>query len=409
MSAGVTPQQAAADQPAARRRGFLPPAVAAGALDAAVLLAMLTAATVRRHEPAYPGTSVVILTVAAWLPLLVRTKWPLAALAAATAVECLHLALLPYTGPHTAAGAMGAYQPVPIATAVAAWTVASRRHWPTGWIAGGTAAGLLLAASVIFQPGYLFAVDMVMFDVVILATAAGVLVSLRRERIARRDREFREETSRQVAAERLRIARDLHDAVAHHLTLVNAQASVAEYLIRADPKAAAALSGITEHSRQALDELRATVGLLRSDGESPEAGAAHSTPGVAKLGELADGFRAAGMDVSVSVTGTTAELPPGGDLAVYRIVQESLTNAAKHAPGAPAAVSLTWLDGRLDLAVTNERAPGGDPGHRGPGTGHGIMGMRERARACGGVLTARPAPGGGFCVLAAIPVKGGSA
>jgi signal transduction histidine kinase len=385
--------------------------VAAGALDAAVLLVMLVAAVIRRGDPAYPGTSVVILSLAAWLPLLVRTKWPLAALAAATAAECLHIAVLPYTGSHaTMEGAMGAYQPVPIATAVAAWTVASRRHWPTGWIAGGAAACALLAVSVISQPDYLFGTDMVMFDVVILATAAGVLVSLRRERIARRDKEFREETRRQVAAERLRIARDLHDAVAHHLALVNAQASVAEYLIRADPKAAAALSGITEHSRQALDELRATVGLLRSDGdgEDLEAGAAHSTPGVAKLGELADGFRAAGLDVAVSVTGTPAELPPGGDLAVYRIVQESLTNAAKHAPGAPAAVSLDWRGGRLDLAVTNEPAPGCEPGFRGPGTGHGITGMRERARACGGTLTARPAAGGGFAVLAAIPVKAGS-
>ena len=139
--------------------------------------------------------------------------------------------------------------------------------------------------------------------------------------------------------------------VAHHLALVNAQASVAEYLMRNDPKAAAALSGISIHSRQALDELRATVGLLRSDGDSPEdaprdnpdgAGPGHSTPGIDKLGELASRFRSAGTDVSLTAVGVPAELPPGGDLAVYRIVQESLTNAAKHAPGAPADVALHW-------------------------------------------------------------------
>jgi signal transduction histidine kinase len=183
---------------------------------------------------------------------------------------------------------MGAYQPVPVATMVAAFTVASRRRWPVGWTAGGLAASALLAVSIIAQPGFLIATDMVMFDLVIIATAVGVAVSLRRERTARRDREIREETRRQVTGERLRIARDLHDMVAHHVALVNAQAGVAEYLMRNDPKAAAALSGISLHSRQALDELRATVGLLRSDGDNPEdARAGHSTPGIDKLDELA--------------------------------------------------------------------------------------------------------------------------
>ena len=130
---------------------------------------------------------------------------------------------------------------------------------------------------------------MVMFNLVIIATATGVAVSLRRERAARRAREFQEEARRQVLGERFRIARDLHDMVAHHLTLVNAQASVAEYLMRDDPKAAAALSGISLHSRQALDDLRATVGLLRSDGDTPQDARAgfHSTPGIDKLDELA--------------------------------------------------------------------------------------------------------------------------
>jgi len=240
-----------------------------------------------------------------------------------------------------------------------------------------------------------------------IAAGAGVLVSLRRDRAARRDKEFREETRRQVTDERLRIARDLHDMVAHHLALVNAQASVAEYLMRDDPKAAAALSGISLHSRQALDELRATVGLLRSDGDNPDdAGAGHSTPGIDKLDELVAGFRSAGTKVSLSVDGVPAALPAGGDLAVYRIVQESLTNAAKHAPGAAAAVTLHWQEGRLGLAVTNGPAPGRERGYRGPGTGHGLIGMRERARSCGGTLAAQAAPDGGFAVRATIPVKG---
>jgi signal transduction histidine kinase len=110
--------------------------------------------------------------------------------------------------------------------------------------------------------------------------------------------------------------------------------------------------------------------------------------------------------VSLTAAGVPGELPPGGDLAVYRIVQESLTNAAKHAPGAAAAVTLDWHEDRLELAVTNGPARGREPGYRGPGTGHGIIGMQERARSCGGTLTAQPAPDGGFEVLAAIPAKG---
>jgi signal transduction histidine kinase len=408
----ASPQPPVAAETAARRRGQLPPAAAAAAVDAVALLVMLGALAFRRGgQPAYQGTAVLVLTFAAWLPLLGRTRWPLPVLALTTAVECVHLAVLPFVGAYTNAGiAMGAYQPVPVATMVAAFTVASRRRWQVGWTAGGLAAGALLAVSIIAQPSFLIATDMVMFDLVIIATATGVAVSLRRERTTRRAREFQEETRRQVTGERLRIARDLHDMVAHHLALVNAQASVAEYLMRNDPKAAAALSGISLHSRQALDELRATVGLLRSDDDTEDgAGAGHSTPGIDKLDELAAGFRSAGTDVSVAVAGVPAELPPGGDLAVYRIVQESLTNAAKHAPGAAAAVTLHWHDGRLDLAVTSGPGHGGDPGHGGAGTGHGIIGMRERAASCGGTLTAQPAADGGFAVQATIPGKEGSA
>ena len=410
MSAAASPQPPAAARTAARRRGHLPPAAAAAVVDAVTLAVMLGALAFRRGGgPAYQGTAVLVFTVAAWLPLLGRTRWPLPVLAATTAIECLHLAVLPFVGAYTTAPvAMGAYQPVPVATMLAAWTVASRRHWTVGWTAGGLAAGALLAVSIIAQPGFLIATDMVMFDLVIIATAAGVVVSLRREKAGRRDRDIQEETRRQVTGERLRIARDLHDMVAHHLALVNAQASVAEYLMRNDPKAAAALSGISLHSRQALDELRATVGLLRSDGDNPDdAGPGHSTPGIDKLDELAASFRSAGTDVSLTAAGVPAELPPGGDLAVYRIVQESLTNAAKHAPGAAAGVALHWHPDRLEFAVTNGPAPGREPGFRGTGTGHGIVGMHERARSCGGTLTAQPAPDGGFEVLAVIPAKGG--
>ena len=149
------------------------------------------------------------------------------------------------------------------------------------------------------------------------------------------------------------------------------------------------------------------MGLLRGDGDNPDDdGPGHSTPGIDKLDELAASFRSAGTDVSLTAAGVPAELPPGGDLAVYRIVQESLTNAVKHAPGAAAGVALHWHDDGLDLTVSNGPAPGREPAYRGPGTGHPIIGMRERACSCGGTLTAQPTLDGGFAVQAVIPAKG---
>ncbi|MBT8226901.1 MAG: hypothetical protein HKP61_03285 [Dactylosporangium sp.] len=250
-----------------------------------------------------------------------------------------------------------------------------------------------------------------MFNLVIIATGAGVLVTTRRERAAREARDRLAETRRAVVAERLRIARDLHDVLAHHLTLVNAQASVADYLLRTDPQAAStALHDISLNTRQALDELRATVGLLRQDDDTPDRAtnnveALHPVPGIDRLTGLLAGFRSAGTTISLAATGPPRALAPSGDPAAYRIVQEALTNATKHAPGAPVDVTLHWLPRHLDLRITNGPAPGLPPGHHGPGTGNGLIGMRERTLACGGTLTAGAAPDGGFVVHATIPIR----
>jgi signal transduction histidine kinase len=217
-----------------------------------------------------------------------------------------------------------------------------------------------------------------------------------------------EATRREVIAERLRIARDLHDVLAHHLTLVNAQAGVAAYLLHTDPQAAStALHDITRNTRNALDELRVTVGLLRQDDEPAPPGQdhpLHPVPGLDRLDQLLADFRSAGATVSLTVTGSPQALPPSADLAAYRIIQEALTNATKHAPGAPIDLDVHWGQGRLDLRVANGPAPGHPAGHRGPGTGHGLIGMRERTHSCGGTLTARADAMGGFAVDAAIPI-----
>jgi len=377
------------------------------------LVVMLSAVWLRQGHEEFPGSTLLIFSLAAWLPLVVRTRWPLGVLVATVVVESLHLALVPFVAPGLQTPiALAAYQPVPVATMAAAFTVAIRLPRRTAWIAGGGAALALLGVSLLTRPLTLLATDLVMvFNLVLGTTAVGALIAGRADRLAREVHEREDHTRREVEAERLRIARELHDVLAHSLTLVNAQASVASYLLATDPRAAAdALSGLTTHTRRALDELRAAVGLLRqegdaSTGEGSGAGDLRPAPGLGLLSELIDGFRSAGSDVQLSVHGAPRELTPRGDLAAYRIVQESLTNATKHAPGARTYVTVDWTSGDLALRVANDRAIAVLAGHRGRGTGHGLIGMQERAVTAGGTLrTERPA-GGGFVVSAVIPVE----
>ncbi|XVQ14502.1 sensor histidine kinase [Spirillospora sp. CA-255316] len=375
---------------------------------ALVLVTMLTTASVREGAWRFPSASLLLFTMLAWLPLLVRTRWPLAALAGAVTAECLHLSLVPFIDPGLKTPiAMGAYQPVPLATMVAAYTVAGRRPWRIGWTAGSAAAVVLLVVSVLARPLSLLATDMVMFNLVVIATGVGAVVTGRRKRVEQSERDRQENTRRHVVAERLRIARELHDVLAHRLTLVNAQAGVAAYLLNSDPKAAStALTDITQHTERALDELRATVGLLRQEGEPAgnPAGSLWPVPGLARLDGLLAEFRSAGEKVYLTTVGTPRPLPASVDLAAYRITQEALTNAAKHAPGAAAHLTLDWSQQRLDLRVEN--GPRTDWRRTGPagGTGHGLIGMRERAHACGGQVTIQHLLDGGFLVHATLPV-----
>ncbi|MFI6226947.1 sensor histidine kinase [Micromonospora echinospora] len=385
----------------------------------AVLAVMLFTATIRQGHAAFPGTLLLAFTLLAWLPLVLRTRWPLIALAAVVTVEAAHLIVVDYLEPGqtlTAPLAMGAYQPVPLATMIAVWTVASRRPRRVGWTAGISAALLLLTVSVVARPLDLLATDLVMFQLVVIATAVGALVTARRERAERAERDKQDAVRRHVADERLRIARDLHDTLAHHLTVVNAQAGVANYLLRANPDAAAAaLTDITEHTRRALDELRATIGLLRYDTGDTDRGPSaeraedlRPVPGLDRLDELVAASRSAGVDVSVTVVGAPRPLPVSVGTAAYRIVQEALTNTAKHAPGATAEVTLAWSATRLEVEIRNGPPPGGRPAEPTLGTGHGLIGMRERAHACGGDVTTHHLRDGGHLVHATLPVPAAS-
>ncbi|MFF5358644.1 sensor histidine kinase [Streptomyces scabiei] len=218
---------------------------------------------------------------------------------------------------------------------------------------------------------------------------------------AERTRE--EEARLRVTEERMRIARDLHDVVAHHLALANAQAGTAAHLTRTDPEQAhRILTDLTATTSAALRELKGTVGVLRRP-DDPEAPLA-PTPGLGQLPELTVACESAGLTVTVATEGVPGPLDPGVDLTAYRIVQEALTNVSKHAAVDAAHIRLVYEEAHLTITVTDDGTPApGDP--PGPGRGFGLIGMRERAQSVGGCLSAGRRPGGGFEVTTDLPLR----
>jgi signal transduction histidine kinase len=256
--------------------------------------------------------------------------------------------------------------------------------------------------------------------VMFVAWYVGRRLRLRSQRAAQLAREQAAEARRIVAEERTRIARELHDVVAHRVSLMTVQAGAAKAVAAEDPEAALqAMGAVEEAGRQALDELRHLLGVLRPetdpDGLGPQ-------PGLADLPRLVEQTRRAGLDVALATDGVPAGLPARVDLFAYRIVQEALTNVVKHAgPGAHAKVRLGTDKRGIVIEVLDDGHPtesGSEPadGRRpadadrpdtsGRPAGHGIVGMRERARLLGGTLEARPRPDGGFRVLAHLPTGG---
>jgi signal transduction histidine kinase len=205
----------------------------------------------------------------------------------------------------------------------------------------------------------------------------------------------------ELAEERLRIARELHDVVAHSMSVIAVQAGYGTLVINDRPEAAhEALTVIETAGREALTEMRRMVGMLR-----PTAGAELGpAPGLGDLSQLIERSAEAGVRVTVRTMGTPRALPAGVDVCVYRIVQEALTNVAKHAAADTAQVSIDYRDGELVIEVVDTGQGGGR--HRGDaGARHGIAGMRERARLCGGWLEAEPLPDEGFRVRACLPME----
>ncbi len=241
-----------------------------------------------------------------------------------------------------------------------------------------------------------------------LGLAAWLLVLLtvseiarsRRERALELARTREEEARRRASEERLRIARELHDVLAHNISLINVQAGVALHLMDERPEQArTALTAIKQASNEALGELRSVLDILRDGHEAPPRS---PTSGLARLDDLVAKTEAAGLRVTTRVDGTPRSLPPRVDLAAFRIVQEALTNVTRHAGDARATVRISYGERDLTVLVDDD---GRGPTAETPSGGKGISGMRERATALDGELEAGPRPGGGFRVRARLPLR----
>ncbi|MER7171874.1 sensor histidine kinase [Streptomyces mesophilus] len=385
----------------------------------AVFACMVTASFVEPyglHGPHFgraPEAISVVLMVFSAAALVFRRRTPLLVLIITVAASLVEVV----TGEQRA--------PVMMAVVIALFTVASMTNRPTTWRFALPIMAVLTAAAMLTSKLPWYAQENLgVIAWAGLAAAAGDALRSRRafvdaiqERAERAERTREQEALRRVAEERLRIARDLHDVVAHHIALVNVQAGVASHVMDKRPdQAKEALAHVREASRSALNELRATVGLLRQSGD-PEA-PTEPAPGLARLDELLDTFRAAGLPVELVHNDNGEHLQAAVDLAAYRIIQEALTNVQKHAgAGAKAEVSVLRVSRNLEITVLDNGGGGTQPedgkGARHPHDkpspksegGHGLIGMRERVSALGGTCTTGPRYGGGFRVHAILPLS----
>jgi signal transduction histidine kinase len=274
---------------------------------------------------------------------------------------------------------------------------------------GVAAKAALVTASLITHPGI---TGFVVLLWAALAVTTGFAARSHRAYVAeaedraRRAEQAREdEANRRVAEERLRIARELHDAVGHHVALISVQAGALACLLDDEDRSHAreSVTHIQRASEEALEDLRLTVGLLREPGREPAA-PAEPVPGRDQLEELIGSFAGAGLRVTHEVTGQARPLPEAVGLTAYRVIQESLTNARKHSDCDTAVVRVGYAPGALSLTVEDEGKAVAQNGRR-MLEGHGIVGMRERVAALGGRLSAGARPEGGYRVFAELPLR----
>ncbi|MFI0714537.1 sensor histidine kinase [Streptomyces inhibens] len=247
--------------------------------------------------------------------------------------------------------------------------------------------------------------------VAILATAVVVGASLRGRQVARTELVVQEEITaeerarRTLLEERNRIARELHDVVAHHMSVISIQAQVAPHLVEnPSDELKENLAGIRENAVDALTELRRVLGVLRSQDALSQEVRHAPQPTLDRLDELIGNVRGAGLTVTTETAGTPRRLSPGVELSAFRIVQEALSNAMRHAPGAEVRVTIGYHSAGLTVRVTNT-APEGPATPSQEGIGHGLLGMRERTAMLGGEFANGPVPEGGYEVVATLPLE----
>lgn len=223
------------------------------------------------------------------------------------------------------------------------------------------------------------------------------------DQAAERQRQEIDRAHRAIVEERLDIARELHDILAHSLSVIAIQSGVGRHVIDQQPdEARRALATVEQTSRQSLDELRRVIAVLRRTTDRSDSPANVPTPNLSDLDELINRVRATGMSVTLRVEGTPPELPLGLELSVYRIIQEALTNVVKHADGAAVDILLRFRTDEVTISVINGSGNVNREAASVPGAGHGLLGMRERAMAFGGTLDAHARPDGGFEVIATL-------
>jgi signal transduction histidine kinase len=345
-----------------------------------------------------PGTA--LLLVLTTVPLLLRRRWP-------TAIMIVVVASLIAVGHVGVRVVLGSILALLVAT-YAVGELASRLGRAVG---AGCSGGVALAGLIAWLSDPRAEISVILVSGLAMATALliGYHVRARRDylaaveaRAARLEREREQAEALATEQERTRIARELHDVVAHHVSAIAIQAGSARAVRARDPTAAAeALEPIEAAARQALTELSRLLGVLRRGDAAPR----EPEPGMDQLDRLLDRARGAGHRVDLVVSGDRRPLPPAVELSAYRIVQEAMTNVLKHARGAAVEVRLGFTARELSIEVTD--GGGAAVATAAGGTGHGLIGMRERVAVFGGRLDAGPAPGGGFRVSAHLPLEDG--
>ncbi len=332
------------------------------------------------------------LVVAQCLPLVWRRRQPFAA-ALVTGLLTAVYGTSPLPDPA-----------LPFAGLVAVYSVAAHADRRLARAAGAIAALAIAVSLLLDRP----AADLEDVAVLYLSFATawllGDAIRTRGERAAQLEaraadleRTRAAEAGRAVVEERARIAREMHDVLAHSVSLMVVQAEAGPVVVEHDPaRAVAAFDAISATGRQTLAELRRLLGVLRED----EAGPLAPQPGVAQIPDLVDGARRAGLSVELRTSDLPGSLPPGVDLSAYRIVQEALTNVAKHAGPARVTVLVAHRDDALHVEVSDDGL-----GSTGARPGRGVLGMRERAGSLGGTVDAGPGPAGGWTVRAELPLS----